>query len=78
MVISQLSKKYDYEKIMRSGYQVKTTLDASAQQTLTGNIAAQMKYINRMGSSNASGIIVDPTNGEVRALVGSADYNNEK
>ena len=78
MVISQLSKKYGYEKVMRSGYQVKTTLDASAQQTLTGNIAAQMKYINRMGGSNASGIIVDPTNGEVRALVGSADYNNEK
>ena len=78
MVISQLSKKYGYEKVMRSGYQVKTTLDVSAQQTLTGNIAAQMKYINRMGGSNASGIIVDPTNGEVRALVGSADYNNEK
>ena len=78
MVISQLSKKYGYEKVMRSGYQVKTTLDASAQQTLTGNIATQMKYISRMGGSNASGIVVDPTNGEVRALVGSADYNNEK
>ncbi len=78
MVINQLSKKYSYEKVMRSGYQVKTTLDVSAQQTLTDNIAAQIKYINRMGGSNASGVVIDPTNGEVRALVGSADYNNEK
>ena len=31
-----------------------------------------------MGGSNASGVVIDPTNGEVRALVGSADYNNEK
>ena len=31
-----------------------------------------------MGGSNASGVVVDPTTGEVRALVGSADYNNEK
>lgn len=78
MVISQLSKKYGYEKVMRSGYQVKTTLDLTAQTNLQDSVNAGMTHINAMGGSNASGIVIDPTNGEIRALVGSADYNNEK
>lgn len=77
MVIKQLSDKYGYEKVMRSGYQVKTTLDLTTQQTLVDSINRQMSYINQMGGSNASGIIMDPTTGQVRALVGSADYNNK-
>lgn len=77
MVINQLSKKYGYETVMRSGYQVKTTLDVSVQQKLIDGIGGHVGYINRMGGSNASGVILDPTTGEVRALVGSADYNNE-
>lgn len=78
MVINQLSKKYGYETVMRSGYQVKTSLDITAQDALEASVAAGMPHINANGGSNASGIVVDPTNGEVRALVGSADYNNEK
>ena len=88
MVVAELSDKYSskkggyekdgYEKVMRSGYQVTTTLDIDMQNTLKDNINKQMRHINRMGGSNASGVVVDPTTGEVRALVGSADYNNEK
>lgn len=78
MVINQLSKKYGYETVMRSGYQVKTTLDLSAQTSLQDSVNAGMKHVNAMNGSNAAGLVLDPTNGEVRALVGSADYNNEK
>ncbi len=78
MVINQLSERYGYEKVMRSGYQVKTTLDLTAQQALQDSVAAGMPHINAMGGSNASGIVIDPTNGEIRALVGSADWNNDK
>lgn len=77
MVINELSEKYGYEKVMRSGYQVKTTLDTDAQNALSQNLSAGMRHINAMGGSNASGIVIDPKNGEIRALVGSADYNNE-
>jgi penicillin-binding protein, 1A family len=76
MVIKQLSDKYGYEKVMRSGYRVKTSLNLDTQQLLQENIAKQMKQINRLGGTNASGIVIDPKTGEVRALVGSADYNN--
>lgn len=76
MVIKQLSDKYGYETVMRSGYQVRTTLDLTAQQDLSDSVTAGMAHIQAMGGSNASGIIIDPTSGNIRALVGSADYNN--
>lgn len=78
MVINELSEKYGYEKVMRSGYQVKTTLDLAAQKSLKASVEAGMAHINVMGGTNASGVVVDPTTGEIRALVGSADYNNDK
>ncbi|MGB4762421.1 MAG: PBP1A family penicillin-binding protein [Candidatus Saccharimonas sp.] len=78
MVLNELSEKYGYETVMRSGYQVKTTLDLTAQQALVDSVAAGMPHINSMGGSNASGIVIDPTTGEIRALVGSADYDNEQ
>lgn len=77
MVINELSKKYGYEKVMRSGYKVTTTLDIDAQQALTDSVASGIKHVNAMGGSNASGIVIDPVGGGIRALVGSADYNNE-
>lgn len=76
MVLEELYKKYGEEKVTRSGYQVKTTLDLSLQRLLATNINKNMKYIQRNGGSNASGVAIDPTSGEVRALVGSADWNN--
>lgn len=78
MVINQLSQKYGYETVMRSGYQVKTTLDLDAQKKLEESVAAGMPHINAMGGSNASGIVIEPKSGAIRALVGSADYNNDK
>lgn len=78
MVITELSKKYGYEKVMRSGYRVKTTLDLTVQQSLVDSIAAGMAHVNAMGGSNASGIVIDPATGEIRGYVGSADYNNDQ
>ncbi len=76
MVLQQLYDKYGEEKVLRSGYQVTTTLDLDLQRKLQGNIADHMTYIQRNGGSNAAGVAIDPTSGEVRALVGSADWNN--
>lgn len=78
MVINELSEKYGYEKVMRSGYRVKTTLDLDAQTKLEDSVANGMAHINAMGGTNASGVILDPKTGEIRALVGSADWNNDK
>ncbi len=78
MVLKELYDKYGEEKVLRSGYQVKTTLDLGLQRKLAGNISDHMQYIEMNGGSNASGIAIDPTSGEIRALVGSADWDNPK
>lgn len=76
MVLQELYNKYGEEQVKRSGYQVTTTLDSSIQDELVQNVAKQIPYINMEGGSNASAIIIDPKTGEIRALVGSADWNN--
>lgn len=77
MVMDQLNQKYGEETVMRSGYQVKTTLDLSVQADLQKNLDAGMPHIEANGGSNAGAVVIDPTNGEIRALVGSADWNNK-
>jgi 1A family penicillin-binding protein len=76
MVLEELYDKYTQEKVIRSGYRVKTTLDLGLQRKLKASIDGHIGYIQRNGGSNASGVAIDPTSGEVRALVGSADWNN--
>lgn len=49
MVINELSKKYGYETVMRSGYQVKTTLDVTAQQALVDSVANGMAHVKCHG-----------------------------
>lgn len=76
MVLEELYEKYGEEKVIRSGYQVQTTLDLNLQRTLKGNIDEHMGYIQLNGGSNTGAVAIDPTSGEVRALVGSADWDN--
>lgn len=76
MVLEELYEEYGEEAVIRSGYQVKTTLDLKLQNQLAANIGKHMPTIQRNGGSNAAGVAIDPTTGEIRALVGSADWNN--
>lgn len=78
MVMNELYKKYGEEKVARSGYQVTTTLDMNMQNQLQTAVNNNMRTITANGGTNASGVAIDPTNGEIRALVGSADWNNEQ
>ena len=76
LVMNELNKKYGAENVLRSGYQVKTTLDKTMQEQLVVSIQNHLPSIQRKGGSNAAGLAVDPTNGNIKAMVGSADYNN--
>lgn len=78
MVLSKLYEKYGEEKVTRSGFQVKTTLDLKMQKEAQKNIDQQMPYIESQGGSNASMVAIDPNNGAVRVLIGSRDYDNKK
>lgn len=76
MTVAELEKKYGDEAVKRSGYRVKTTLNLAWQKTAEQNVAAQTAINARSGGRNAALVAIDPKNGEIRALVGSADYSN--
>lgn len=77
-VLNELIAKYGEETALRSGYQVKTTLNLDTQAIVKDSIANHMAYIQANGGSNAAAIVIDPKSGEVRAYVGSADWANEQ
>lgn len=76
MVMSELYDKYGEEKIKRSGYKVKTTLDLNWQKQAEDIVASQIAISSAGGGRNAALVAIDPKTGEVRALVGSADYDD--
>lgn len=78
MILNQLYEKYGEEKVERSGFQVKTTIDLDLQDKANAAVAKGMPHIQANGGSNASLIAIDPKTGEIRALVGSSDYTNEQ
>jgi len=76
LVLSELYEKYGEERVTRSGFRVTTTLDAGLQKSATDAVNNQMTFIQNNGGSNAAVVAIDPMTGSIRALVGSADYNN--
>lgn len=76
MVLQQLYDKYGEETVKRSGYQVQTTLDRTLQGQLEANIASNLAHIQNNGGSNVGAVAIDPASGDIRALVGSVDWNN--
>lgn len=78
MVKEELEERYGEEKIARSGYTVKTTLNLDWQNKAEAAVTNQVNRLARSSVSNGSVVITDPKNGEIRALVGSKDWNNEQ
>jgi len=77
-VLEELYAKYGEEKVNRSGYQVKTTLDLRTQKIAHDAVQNHIDFIKANGGSNASVTVIDPKNGAIRAMVGSVNYNNKK
>jgi len=76
MVLNQLYAEYGEETVNRSGFKVTTTLDRSLQDAANQAVDARIGFIQANGGTNASVVAVDPSNGRILALVGSADYGN--
>lgn len=77
MILNELYKQYGEEQVNRSGYTVKTTLDLKTQRAAIEAVNSHIAYIKQNGGSNASVVAIDPANGQIRALVGSANYDDK-
>lgn len=78
MVIAELEKRYGEETVKRSGYRVKTTLNMQWQEQAETIVRDRTAINAASGGRNAAMVAIDPKNGEIRALVGSADYANDE
>ncbi|MGQ9849134.1 MAG: transglycosylase domain-containing protein [Aggregatilineaceae bacterium] len=79
-VWQQLEETYGPQAIYSAGYRVYTTLDENIQTIAERAVARQLSELQARGinATNASVVVINPKNGAVLAMVGSADYRNEQ
>ena len=72
-----LTQKYGKEMVENGGLQVITTLDPNVQKIAQDAIQNHVDLIRNYGANNAAGIVLDPKNGQILAMLGSRDYWDE-
>ncbi len=76
-VRSLLESKYDAQTIYRSGFTVTTTLDPQLQDEAQRILTEQVAALTANNAHNGALVSIKPSTGEILAMVGSADFNNE-
>lgn len=78
MVKDELVERYGEEEVTRSGFIVQTTLDLSQQAAAEAAVAEHVNSLGYANVSNGAAVVIDPSSGQIRALVGSKSYANEE
>ncbi len=73
----QLESLYDPQTIYRSGFTVYTTLDPTLQEAAQQMVTDQVAAIADLHVTGAALVAIQPSTGEILAMVGSPDYDNE-
>ncbi len=76
-VRSILEEQYDPQTIYRSGFTVYTTLDPGLQDKAQEVVKNQIDSLAGKNVTNGALVVIRPSNGEILAMVGSADFDNE-
>ena len=76
-VREQLEKQYDAQTIYRSGFIVYTTLDPVLQNEAQRLVTEQVNALADKNAKNGALVALKPSTGEILAMVGSPDFNNE-
>ncbi|MCC6498710.1 MAG: transglycosylase domain-containing protein [Anaerolineales bacterium] len=76
-VRSKLEAQYDAQTIYRSGFIVYTTIDPTLQDEAQRLVAEQLAAIADKNAKNGALVALKPSTGEILAMVGSPDFNND-
>ncbi len=76
-VRSILETQFDAQTIYRSGFSVYTTLDPRLQDEAEGMVKQQVDSLAEYHATNGALVAIQPSTGEILAMVGSADFYNE-
>jgi penicillin-binding protein 1C len=74
---SLLEAQYDAQTIYRSGFTVYTTLDPTLQDQAYDMVRKQIDSLAGRNVQNGALVSIRPSTGEILAMVGSADFDNE-
>ena len=72
-----LGMGYTPQEILGSGLRVTTTLDLDVNRLAQNAAANQVAQLQARNVSNAAVVVTKPATGEIIAMVGSVDYENE-
>ncbi len=75
---SLLEQQYDAQTIYRSGFTVYTTLDPRLQQAAEQIVINQVEQHADRQMSDGALVAIQPSSGEILAMVGSAGFYNEE
>jgi membrane peptidoglycan carboxypeptidase len=76
-VRSQLEAQYDAQTIYRSGFIIYTTLDPNLQDQAQRMVTDQVALMADKNAHNGALVAIKPSTGEILAMVGSPDFNND-
>jgi len=77
-VKDQLIDKYGEDVVEGAGLKITTTLDINIQNEVQEIVAQEIDKSEKLGISNGAAMVIDPTNGQVLAMVGSRGYSSDK
>lgn len=68
---------YFAEDVASGGYRVYTTIDQNINNLALGAARTQVASLQSRNVSNAAVVVIHPITGQIMAMVGSVDYNND-
>ena len=76
-VRSILESQFDAQTIYRSGFSVYTTIDPDLQDTAEILVKEQIDSLTAYNANDGALVAIRPSDGEILAMVGSADFYND-
>jgi 1A family penicillin-binding protein len=78
MVRDELIEKFGEERVSRSGFTVKTTLNSDWQQFAETAVTEGVNRLRGNNAGNGAAVVINSQNGEVEVLVGSKNWNDAR
>ncbi len=76
--VKDLIEKEYGEKLIDNGVKIKTTLDLEIQKIAEKIVYEEIEKIKNLNVTNGAVVVLDSKTGEILAMVGSYDFNDEK
>src|SRR5207248_1090934 len=75
-IVAYIKQRYGDVALYEGGLTITTTLDLSTQATADRWVKSGVNVYAKRGVNTGAMLVMNPSDGEILAMVGSADYNN--